>query len=71
MIFMCNPVSGFWIRRINSTCLPDYVSGDMNVISNIVTDFIILVLPLPVLLRLSLRPAQKWALIGVFCIGFL
>ena len=43
----------------------------MNSIGNIVSDFIILLLPIPVVWRLQLRLKQKFAVMGIFGLGFL
>ncbi|KAI0596793.1 hypothetical protein F4775DRAFT_279081 [Biscogniauxia sp. FL1348] len=69
--FLCIPIEGFWNPSVAAKCLDTHAMLDMNAIGNIVTNFIVLILPLPVLLRLSLPPAQKWALVGVFSLGFL
>ncbi|KAI0482031.1 hypothetical protein GGR56DRAFT_165987 [Xylariaceae sp. FL0804] len=69
--FLCVPIEGLWDPSVHAQCLDDQAEQNMNAIGNIVTDFIVLILPLPVLLRLNLRAAQKWALVGVFCLGFL
>jgi len=70
ILFACFPVERFWDKSIPGTCFMNAAGQDLNAIGNIVTDFVVLILPLPVLLRLSLRPAQKWSLVGVFCLGF-
>ncbi|KAF9889994.1 hypothetical protein FE257_006674 [Aspergillus nanangensis] len=36
---------------------------------NILTDLIILVMPLPLLMRLNLNPKRRWALVGIFLTG--
>ncbi|KAH9889602.1 hypothetical protein F4778DRAFT_383664 [Xylariomycetidae sp. FL2044] len=67
---LCVPIERFWDRSVEGRCVDGKVVTEVNNIGNIITDFIVLVLPLPVLLRLNLRPAQKWALVGVFSLGF-
>ncbi|KAI1497851.1 hypothetical protein F5X99DRAFT_395377 [Biscogniauxia marginata] len=69
--FICMPIEGFWDPKVDAKCLNSQSIQDLNAIGNIVTNFMVLILPLPVLLRLSLPPAQKWALVGVFSLGFL
>lgn len=71
IIFSCVPVAGFWDTRIKSTCLPDYEAKWINPISNIITDVIVLLLPLPVFWNLRLRRSQKIMLMFIFCLGFL
>jgi hypothetical protein len=72
-IFTCVPVSGLWDKSIKSQCNPlgPVVQIWMNSLGNIVTDVIILVLPLPVVWRLKMPKSQKWALVSLFGLGFL
>ncbi|KAI0130492.1 hypothetical protein BJ170DRAFT_316666 [Xylariales sp. AK1849] len=68
----CIPVDANWDRTINRNsvkCLPGYVPTFVNAAGTIVTDIIVLVLPLPTLWSLRLRRSQKWAAFGVFGIG--
>ncbi|KAI0123342.1 hypothetical protein BJ170DRAFT_105591 [Xylariales sp. AK1849] len=67
----CIPVKAFWDRSIAAKCIDENMKRWMNSIGNIVTDFIILVLPVPVLWRIRLPAGQKWALGGVFGLGLL
>ncbi|KAK8872441.1 integral membrane protein [Apiospora arundinis] len=48
-----------------------YLPGYSNAAGNIVTDILILLLPLPMIRALNLPRAQKLGLIGIFCLGFL
>lgn len=70
-IFACIPVQASWDKTIMGKCQSIRVSRDMNSIANIVTDFIILILPLPVIWRLALPRNQKIALSSIFGLGFL
>lgn len=68
----CLPIASNWDPNIEGSCtIPPQIQFLMNSIGNIVTDVIILVLPLPVVWRLELRRPQKLMLIGIFCLGFL
>ncbi len=71
VVFSCVPVHKFWDFSAKGTCSNNAAESDMNAIGNIVTDFVVLVLPLPVLLRLQLERPQKLALVAIFCLGFL
>ena len=66
----CVPVM-FVIPTAASHCLDTlpiwYLSSGMNIF----TDFSILLIPLPSVLKLQLRRKQKLLLLGVFCLGFL
>jgi hypothetical protein len=68
-IFACVPVRAFWTKEEPSTCLNQYVMWFVNASINIVTDFAIFVLPLPVIRSLNLARRQKQGLIGIFAIG--
>ncbi|CAJ2511901.1 Uu.00g075260.m01.CDS01 [Anthostomella pinea] len=68
---ICIPVQGYWDPTISAKCLdPDSVVW-VNSIGNIVTDIIVLLLPMPVAWRLNLKKGQKWGVIGIFGLGFL
>ncbi len=71
VVFSCLPVNKFWDLSVKGTCSNNGAEQDLNAIGNIITDFIVLVLPLPVILRLQLERPQKLALLGIFSLGFL
>ncbi len=71
VVFSCVPVYKFWDPSVKGTCSNNVAEQDLNAIGNIITDFLVLLLPLPVLLRLQLEKPQKIALVGIFCLGFL
>ncbi|KAL4737912.1 hypothetical protein BDV11DRAFT_190637 [Aspergillus similis] len=69
-VFQCSPVQYTWDKEIpggscfNQQAFYRYVSPP-----NIFTDFVILVMPMPVVWRLQTRLTQKLALTGVFLLG--
>lgn len=68
----CIPVSDFWtVNRTNHTqnCLPEGPVWYSNAAIQILTDTIILLLPMPLLSRLHLPRKQKAGIILVFCVG--
>lgn len=79
-ILQCQPTNAWW-ERFNPThpLQPDdykcTVDSDKffygNAIPTIVTDVLILVLPLPYITTLQLPRGQKWALAGIFLVGLL
>lgn len=69
-IFSCIPVNKFWDPTVPGSCIPHYPNWYINAGGNIMTDVLIIVIPLPVLAGLSLRPAQKIVLVGIFSLGF-
>ena len=70
LILQCNPPKKAWDRAIPGTCQDPYkwwLAGD---VSNFLLDLIILLLPLPMLLRLQVKRYRKWLIIGVFLSGY-
>lgn len=68
-MFMCTPVRYFWNRSIEGHCFnPEWVYFT-NAPFNIVTDFVLFGLPLPILRELQLPRRQKTGLIILFAIG--
>lgn len=71
-IFACIPVRASWDKTVvGAKCQDITITRDMNSIANIVTDFIILLMPLPVIWRLALPRNQKYVVSGIFSLGFL
>ncbi|KAH8648448.1 hypothetical protein BX600DRAFT_517835 [Xylariales sp. PMI_506] len=69
-IFICRPFAANWDRQVSgAVCLPVSVPTYGNAIGTIVTDVIVLFLPLPTLWSLKLSTSQKWAAFGVFGVG--
>jgi len=67
--FQCKPVSGFWGDRATAQCLdgPDwYVTYQ---IFNIILDFGILAMPMPMIWGLHRSWQDRAALMGVFLLG--
>ncbi|KAI1393975.1 uncharacterized protein F4822DRAFT_386677 [Hypoxylon trugodes] len=69
-IFICDPVSGFWEKSSDPTCIPNYPQWYINAAGNIASDIAIFILPLPVIGHLHLPKAQRLVLIGIFSLGF-
>lgn len=72
-VFTCIPIEGLWDTTVNAVCNPIGPDAQfyMASVGNIVTDIIILLLPIPVVWKLKLRKPQKVVLLVVFGIGFL
>ena len=69
-IFECMPVAYFWDKTIKGGhCMNEYAVWFTNAGVNIVTDFAIIILPMPVLRSLNLPLKQKRALMLVFTLG--
>lgn len=68
-LFMCAPIAFFWNPALQGKCLNRHAIWFSNAAMNILTDFVIFILPMPVLRELHLPRRQKCALIGVFALG--
>ncbi|KAH7354845.1 hypothetical protein BKA65DRAFT_548927 [Rhexocercosporidium sp. MPI-PUGE-AT-0058] len=66
-IFTCTPISAFWTFR--GKCIDRRAIWFFNAGFNIITDIIILVLPMPVLSSLRLPLKQKIVLMFIFALG--
>ncbi|KAI4722973.1 hypothetical protein E4T48_00769 [Aureobasidium sp. EXF-10727] len=69
-IFICDPVRKVWRPMVPGHCLGTRTYWLSVTAVNIVLDFAVLALPMPVISRLKLPKRQKIALVGVFLLGF-
>lgn len=56
---------------VSLQCIPLQAVWYTNGVINIVSDFNIMILPLPIVWKLNLPPSQKFLLSGIFGLGFL
>ncbi|TEY78488.1 hypothetical protein BOTCAL_0048g00140 [Botryotinia calthae] len=70
VLFTCVPVQKSWQPEIKGTCLNTNATFLGSAISNIIIDFFILLLPMPILWRLQMRRLQKTLVTGVFVCGY-
>ncbi|KAF3482206.1 uncharacterized protein GIQ15_04965 [Arthroderma uncinatum] len=68
-IFQCRPLAAFWDRRIPHKCMNDLGIWLSYALINIITDILILALPIYQIVRLNLEFRDKIALIFVFVVG--
>jgi hypothetical protein len=66
----CVPVSIFVPSRRN-VCIDSLVVWFLTSIMNIVTDFIVFIVPMPAIKQLQLRRKQKFLVASLFGLGFL
>ena len=71
VIFMCQPVQKAWKPDLPGHCANLFAFFLGQAIPNIVTDVVLLLLPLPYLWRLQIQLPQKIALVSVFLLGYL
>lgn len=73
-IFQCKPVQYFWEEvtfDAESRCLDPITVIEAQVVTDILLDFAILVLPIPVIWKLHLPLRQRLSLLGLFLLGLL
>ena len=69
-VFTCAPIHKAWDSTVPGHCISDSKVFLGTAIPNIAIDFIILVLPIPMLWRLHLELSRKIALVAVFSAGY-
>ncbi|KAM0799823.1 hypothetical protein BDR22DRAFT_890101 [Usnea florida] len=69
MIFQCRPINRVWDSTIKADCIDTSKVWIVMASMNVLTDFLILCLPLPELWKLQMRRETKIQLIGIFSIG--
>lgn len=67
--FICFPVNSVWNPDVPGHCGSEYVFNVAVPIPWIVTDFAILLVPLPMVRNLHIATRQKVALAGLFLVG--
>lgn len=69
-IFQCRPVGAAWDKRIQTYyCINAYPMYEGVLISDLLTDVIMLVLPMPLVWNLQLPKLHKLAILGIFTLG--
>ncbi|PLB52388.1 integral membrane protein [Aspergillus steynii IBT 23096] len=69
LIFNCKPVQKSWDPTTEGTCLPFGATNYALVAWTILCDVVIIFLPIPLLLELNVKPAQKAGLLCLFLLG--
>lgn len=69
-IFMCKPVAKQWNPALEGTCGSNDALWLGSAIPSVIIDLVILVLPMPMLWRLQLRPSRKILVTTVFVCGY-
>ncbi|KFZ12073.1 hypothetical protein V501_04395 [Pseudogymnoascus sp. VKM F-4519 (FW-2642)] len=65
----CRPLRGYWDKSIEAHCINGNVFFIVNQGFNVVMDFVILALPLPIIFNLKRAWQDKLALTGIFALG--
>ncbi|KKY17657.1 putative integral membrane protein [Diplodia seriata] len=67
--FECVPVARYWDKTIAGKCINGADTFLANACMNILTDFVIIGIPVPSLLKLQVGPAKKMGLLFAFSLG--
>jgi hypothetical protein len=70
-IFICVPVEKLWYPDLPGHCIDQVGTWIANAASTILTDVVILLLPIPQVWKLQLRKPEKIGVTIAFCLGFL
>ena len=68
-LIQCLPLNSMWNPHVHRKCLVVSAADTVFGIANVTTDFIILILPMPLLWGLQTPLAQKFKLMGMFLLG--
>ncbi|KAK3690579.1 hypothetical protein B0T22DRAFT_516210 [Podospora appendiculata] len=69
-IFICVPVEKLWFPDLPGHCMNQVSTWIANAASTILSDLVILILPIPQVWSLQLRTTEKIAVTLAFCLGF-
>ena len=70
-VFKCVPVQGGWDFTIRSRCINFYAWIIIHGVQNVITDFMLLCLPMPLVWRLNMATTRKIQVSGIFALGAL
>lgn len=69
--FSCNPIRGYWNKTIISSCVDVETFSTATTVPHLLTDVIVLLLPIRMIWRLQLARNQKFAMSFIFLLGSL
>ena len=70
-IFSCTPVEGSWKPTTARHCIDSIIFYEAVAISNVLLDFMLLLLPIPVVWKLNMSMRRKAQVCGIFLVGAL
>ncbi|KAI9830325.1 MAG: hypothetical protein M1838_005815, partial [Thelocarpon superellum] len=68
-IFVCTPISFYWNKEQDGTCINEYRLIMCGGALTLLTDFLVLVMPMPLVWRLQVSRKQRVALSLIFMLG--
>ena len=69
LLFQCKPVHGAWDVFIQSVCVNIPLAAIIMGSINVVVDFVVLFLPMPLVWNLNIQKKWKVQLVGIFLLG--
>lgn len=70
-VFSCVPVNASWDHRVKRRCIDSDTWTTIYGSQNVVTDFVLLFLPMPLVWRLNMATARKIQVSGILVLGAL
>ena len=70
-IFSCTPIRRLWYPTLPGTCLNNELIIYLDAIIALVTDLIIILLPVPVIWGLNMKTSRKVTITATFAVGSL
>jgi hypothetical protein len=72
LIFPCKPIAKAWdVTITEGSCINRGAVYIMQAVTNIVTDIVLLLLPIPIVWKLQMPVVQKIGLVLIFVVGSL
>lgn len=69
VIFQCSPVEYFWDKTLPGSCIAEYTFYIWTAGLTILTDVLVLALPIKIFIGLNMASRLKAAIIGIFLLG--
>ena len=68
-LIQCLPLNYIWDRSVKGYCLDIPLAATILAVFNVLTDIIILVMPMPMLWKLQMKKREKLQIMGMFLLG--
>ncbi|OHE97213.1 integral membrane protein [Colletotrichum orchidophilum] len=69
LVFQCLPIQSIWDRSIQGRCLNVSAISYGGAACSILEDLVLIIIPIPALLKLQLGQKKRWALVFMFALG--
>ena len=71
IVFQCTPVAAVWDRELQGKCLNVNAIGYAGAVMAVVEDLVLMVLPIPELLKLQISGRKRLSVGIMFCVASL